>query len=115
MRKDNDKNKEKKDDNVIEFPHMTKDELEKFNKLDKEMEARNLHFQNANLKITNQQLKAELELNKLIAERNIHNERLEEYRKIYETFLNNIANKYKISTYKKMGIDPESGLLKDLS
>lgn len=102
-------------DNIVESIHMDEEELRTFNKMDKDMEVKNLLVQNNALKIQNLQLHYEKEHLKLDGERVTFTQLLETHRKEYETFLQNIAEKYNIKSFKKMGIDPMTGSLKDFN
>lgn len=120
------KNKEAESDNVVEIkdngetnkaaemPHLSEKELQQFKLHDAEMTKRLLLIGNTNLTIRLENA----EFNQKIATLNNLRDQQEEdskmYQELYEEFNRTIMKKYGIKNDKKISIDTETGVIREL-
>lgn len=99
---------------VVNWSYLTEKELQQFKLFDAEMSKRLLLLGNTNLSIRLEQSEFNLRLTTLNALRDQQEEEKNRYQKLYEEFNKTIAKKYNIKNDKKISIDTETGLLRDL-
>ena len=99
---------------VVNWSYLAEKELQQFKLFDAEMSKRLLLLGNTNLSIRLEQSEFNLRLTTLNALRDQQEEEKNRYQKLYEEFNKTIAKKYNIKNDKKISIDTETGLLRDL-
>ena len=108
-RKENDENQ------FPELPHLTGIELLEFKLYESEMSKRIVLVGHSNLAINLENAEHIIRINKLVTIRDSQQTDMNEYRKRYEDFNKELAEKYGIKDHHKMTIDDQTGLLRDLS
>ena len=114
--KDNGKT-DKKEDKKQEAPdmlHLTEEELQRFKLFDAEMTKRLLLLGNTNLTIRLENSEFNQRVGALNNLRDQQQEEVNAYQKMYEEFNRTIMEKRGIKSDKKISIDTETGLIREL-
>lgn len=108
-----DKRKEEEKE-ALNLPHLTEEELMQFRLFDAEMTKRLLLLGNTNLSMRLEEAQHAQKMGTLVALRDRQQEDANAYQKKYEEFNKKLTEKYRLKPDKKISIDTETGVIKEL-